>query len=170
MTAAQPPQEVADSAVPRSLQPARRTPVREQIARILDSAPRHERSALPVGYTHHQLACQVYGTDDPTAAQLSAVRRAVAKLVSQHRAIRDLRGDGRFGDNYFSGPLHARRNSEYMCRNPGGITISRFLTSADLDAISDEVPSWGVRSLRQAMEDRLAKGAAEIVRHTSNNA
>ena len=42
-----------------------------------------------IGYTYRALAARVYRTDEPTAAQLSAVRRAVARLVAQGEAMRD---------------------------------------------------------------------------------
>ena len=65
-------------------------PVTERVAAILEGSEM-PLGKLPPGFTHHQLACAVYGTDEPTAAQLSAIRRAVARLVKAGRAERRLR-------------------------------------------------------------------------------
>jgi hypothetical protein len=126
--------KVADSRHANTLQPRARVPLIEAVAEILDDAPRHEPSGFPEGYCYRDLASQVYGVDDPTAAQLSAVRRAVAKLVAQGRAVRDLDGRGRFWDYGGSGRYHFRRNSRYVCRSPTGIRIFRPMTAEDQEA------------------------------------
>src|SRR4051812_44240142 len=68
---------------------APRPVVRERVGRILADAPRHPQTGYPASYGHHDLARDVYGTNDPTAAQLSAVRRAVAQLVAAGNVERD---------------------------------------------------------------------------------
>src|SRR4051812_25723808 len=81
--------KVAELPAHASLQPPSRVRVLDRVAAILDGAPTHEPSGFPTAYSHRSLGRQVYATDDPTAAQLSAVRRAVAKLVAEGRAERD---------------------------------------------------------------------------------
>lgn len=86
-----------------------RTNVRERIAGLL----------TPRGATYTDLAALVYGVDEPTAAQLSAVRRAVAVLVAEGRAAR--------GGRDYSGK-HERINRyghHYTALNPGETVIYR---------------------------------------------
>src|SRR4051794_13695343 len=64
-----------------------RTPVAAQVAAILRDAPLRF-DGKPMQYSYLQLAAEVYDTESPTPAQLSAVRRAVAKLVQRGEAER----------------------------------------------------------------------------------
>jgi hypothetical protein len=125
--------EVADLRGAASPQPRR--PVRAIVTEILDSAPR-DPAGFPVSFTHRQLACVVYETEDPTSAQESAVRRAVARLVAEGRAerpaylrrARGLRSTGR----------HERLSRDgttvFVARNPIGVYVRRTLTQADQEA------------------------------------
>lgn len=123
--------EVADSARASSPQP-RRVPVRGRVRELLDAAP-SEQSGLPAGFTHFELACLVYSTDEPTAAQESAVRRAVAALVAAGQAERD-RERGYWLDHRVG--RHERVHGEYVyeTRNPAGVVIKRPMTAADREA------------------------------------
>lgn len=130
--------KVADSATLGSLQP--RVRVLEQIARILDQAP-HKPSGLPAGFLYFDLACRVYGTAEPTRAQLSAVRRAAARLVATGRAEVDADRETASFAVYERGEqgFHRRRsrkNPRYVYRyaNPVGVTIRRVPTDADREA------------------------------------
>lgn len=130
--------KVADSPTGGSLQP--RVRVLEQIAAILNEAPTHEASGLPVGFLYFDLACHVYGTVEPTRAQLSAVRRAAARLVATGRAEVDADRDplanvwqrGEQGMHW----RRSRNNPRYVYQyfNPVGVTIRRVPTDADREA------------------------------------
>jgi hypothetical protein len=107
--------------------------VRALIAEILDGAER-DGSECPRSFTHRDLACVVYATEAPTAAQESAVRRAVAALVAAGRAERlPFR-------NWLrpSTGTHRRRSTDgsyvYQARNPVGIRVRRTLTLDDQEA------------------------------------
>ena len=69
-----------------SLQPSR-IKVIDQIRTILDTSSKE--NGLPARLSHRELATRVYGSKEPTTAQLSAVRRAVARLVARGQAKRD---------------------------------------------------------------------------------
>jgi hypothetical protein len=59
----------------------------------LSGAPREQwprKSKLPATYTHADLARIAYEVDTLTPAQLSAVRRATARLVEQGTVLRDV--------------------------------------------------------------------------------
>jgi hypothetical protein len=111
----------------------KRVPILTQVAAILESAPLHEPSRLPQSFRHRDLACQVYGTEEPTAAQLSAVRRAVARLVGDGRALR--LPDRRWGEGTGT---HLRRSRDgsrsYTYSNPTGVQVRRVMTDADREA------------------------------------
>lgn len=116
-----------------------RIPVTERIAEILAQAPTHEASGFPSRYTYRGLAAKVYDTADPAPAQLSAVRRAVARLVADGCAERDVeRAWG--GDGWHERTITGRRGMEteyqqtYSYRNPGGVLIQRPMTEADREA------------------------------------
>lgn len=135
---AKPLSEVADSTNGLSPQPMR-APVRVRVADILEQADRRVKSGYPVDFTHRELAGLVYATDEPTAAQESAIRRAVAALVAAERAER-LTGD-RMGTRYDAGRgrsgRHLRMNREgemYEATNPAGIAVRRVLTADDREA------------------------------------
>jgi hypothetical protein len=127
-----------------SLQP-RRTPVVVRVAAILDDAPSHATSGLPLGYSHRDLACEAYGVDEPTAAQLSAVRRAVAQLVAQGRATR-ARDRMNMGVGRHLRRSRSQPNLRYQYANPTGVTVRRSLTDADREARAAVVarmgPTW----------------------------
>lgn len=125
--------EVADLDGGSSPQP-RRVSVRARIAQVLEQAER-EKSGLPRGFTHYELASAVYATDEPTPTQESAVRRAVAAFVAAGQAERET-VDRR---------LHPRRpgwhwrrsrygETVYPCRNPAGIIVRRATTDEDREA------------------------------------
>jgi hypothetical protein len=135
--------EVADFTHCPSPQPPRR-PVLGRVAGLLEAAG-SERSGLPQGFTHRELACAAYEVDEPTAAQLSAVRRAVARLVADGRAERDEERDwprqrraGRHWRRGRDGRLHS-------CANPCGVVIRRVPTEADRSArraVLEEASPW----------------------------
>ena len=116
-----------------SLQP-RRTPVVVRVAAILDDAPSHATSGLPLGYSH-----------EPTATQLSAVRRAVAQLVAQGRATR-ARDRMNMGVGRHLRRSRSQPNLRYQYANPTGVTVRRSLTDADREARAAVVarmgPTW----------------------------
>ena len=73
------------------------SPTREVLGRSagsrLSGAPREQwprKSKLPATYTHADLARIAYEVDTLTPAQLSAVRRATARLVEQGTVLRDV--------------------------------------------------------------------------------
>jgi hypothetical protein len=45
----------------------------QQPKRVLEGAGRSEASGLPFTFTHHDLACEVYGTDEPSALKLGSL-------------------------------------------------------------------------------------------------
>jgi len=110
-----------------------RVPVIGRIAAILDAAPVGADS-LPASYTYHDLACEVYATSDPTAAQLSAVRRSVAQLVAEGLAERIGRGLG----SGAGGHLRQRGGRTMTYRNPAGVMVRRPLTAREQRAANRE--------------------------------
>ncbi|MCK9249002.1 MAG: hypothetical protein M0P31_08500 [Solirubrobacteraceae bacterium] len=112
-----------------SPQPAPRVPVRDRILAILANAPRR-KSGEPESYEHRGLAKLVYDTDAPTSAQLSAVRRATAKLVADGLAQRNVE---RWPDTWQGRPHHvrARNGTRRYALNPTGIGIYRAYTDED---------------------------------------
>lgn len=124
------------------------TPVTDRIAAILNAAPTI-RSGYPMAYTYRDLAAEVYGTDEPSAAQLSSVRRAVAGLVVRGQAERDPEREpgtgagthrrtrtptteaeqGRLDDLRDAGQPTGR-----LYANPPGVAIRRPMTNADREA------------------------------------
>lgn len=106
----------------------RRPTISDRIAAILDAAP--VRSGwLPDSFTHRDLATEVYGADEPTAAQLSAVRRAVAALVAEgeaERLRRDKRGIADQGTH-----VRQRGGLAHIYENPAGVRVRRPMTEAE---------------------------------------
>lgn len=111
-----------DERVP-SLQP-RRGRIRERVQGILEAAPVYS-GWLPKGYSYRDLACQIYGVPDPSPAQLSAVRRVVARLVAEDRAVRVGRGSHRRGSGTH---VRHRHGLSYVYANPVGVEVRRALT------------------------------------------
>ena len=120
------------------------TPVITRVSEILESSGRTD-AEMVIGFTYRALAGRVYDTDDPTAAQLSAVRRAVARLVADGRAERGARRPTSYGDVPWRVELpprpgygeHYRRNrhgEEWLAYNPGGVVIFRAPTDEDRGA------------------------------------
>jgi transcriptional regulator with XRE-family HTH domain len=112
----------------------RRPTISDRIAAILNAAP--VRSGWrPDDYTYRNLATEVYGADEPTeptAAQLSAVRRAVAALVAEgeaERLGRDKRGMGDQGTH-----VRQRGGIPYIYENPAGVRVRRPMTDAEHEA------------------------------------
>lgn len=136
--------EVADFNHRSSPQPAR-VPVRARVAEILTTAG-NEKSGLPVGFTHRELACAVYATDVPSAAQESAIRRAVAALVAAGQAERDV-ADRTLNRYDHAGGRHQRlsRDGEWLhsYSNPPGILVRRKMTAADREARAAVMESYG---------------------------
>jgi hypothetical protein len=125
--------KVAESGNCSSPQP--RIRVLERVAKLLEGSGRTD-AGIVIGFTHRGLACEVYGVDDPTAAQLSAVRRAVAKLVAAGRAERGQERVPPFDMPWaVDGPRsrhHRTRGAwTYSYGNPGGVLISRVPTEED---------------------------------------
>ena len=79
----------------------------DRIAATLDGAGNHPRSGFPEGFTYRELATIVYtlGESEPSRAQLSAVRRSVARLVEDGRAERE--AERRLGER---GAVEVRRH------------------------------------------------------------
>ena len=75
------------------------------------------------GLTHRELAQVAYSVEDPTAAQLSAVRRSVARLIADGRAGRGRR----------------RRVSGRWGRGGTPVEIHRPLTTAERVAEADRI-------------------------------
>jgi hypothetical protein len=69
------------------------------------------------GLTHRELARIAYGVEEPTVPQLSAVRRSVARLITDGRAAR-----GR------------ERHAPYGQRGRGGREVHRPLTASEQHA------------------------------------
>jgi hypothetical protein len=124
--------EVADSTLTPSLQPPapggslqHRLRVTERVWRALNESEEIEGHA--VAFTHRGLACRVYNTEEPTPAQLSAVRRASARLVAEGDAERWTERAWSWHppwmDNGPGRPRHKRGRYDYA--NPGGVILSR---------------------------------------------
>jgi hypothetical protein len=132
-------------------------PVRERVAELLDRAP-SAKSGLPQDFTHRELARLVYGTEEPTAAQESAVRRAVAALVADGLAERNTDRSAYCGWEQRSGS-HERRSRDgewtYVYANPSGVTVRRVMTAADREARAAVLDAHG---LVDAAE-RIRRGA-----------
>lgn len=95
-----------------------RAPVRDRIDQLLADGTRH---------THLTLACEVYDTMQPTAAQLAAVRRAVATLVHAGRAQR-VEWESRSGASWrgAESPSHLTHTRQgRVCSNPHGVQVQR---------------------------------------------
>jgi len=102
----------------------------DRIAAILD-APATDG---PASYTYRDLGREVYATDDPTAAQLSAVRRAVAQLVAEGLAERTGRGSGSGAGRH----VRQRGGRTMTYRNPAGVMVRRPLTKREQRAANRE--------------------------------
>ncbi len=128
----------------------KRTPVLTTIARLLDDAP-PDRAGWPRGYSHRAMARVVYGTGEPTAAQLAAVRRAVLRLVDGGRAVRSESRDRPAWEEAREAKegaiRHHRRVGGYRheCRNPVGLIFWRTLTAADHELIEARRPEEAAR-------------------------
>jgi hypothetical protein len=134
---------VAESTTAASLQP-----LTERIAGVLEEAGNHPGSGFPAGFTYRELARLAYETGEPTPAQLSAVRRSVARLVATGRAERD------HNERHFNGEgWHERSGGgrHYTARNPGGVEIRRAMTPAD-----HEAREKASRPFRERVEARRA--------------
>lgn len=112
-----------------------RIPVGDLIARLLNEAG-SASSGYPVAFSHRELAIAVYGVESPTAAQLSAVRRATARLVTKGRAERDAEREWEGTGRHWRYSETVDRMTNY--RNPGGVTVRRVPTAAD-NAVREEV-------------------------------
>jgi hypothetical protein len=94
----------------------------------------------PRHYRYRELAQEVYSTDEPSPAQLSAVRWAVAKLLKQGQAERMKGRKGDYDDLDPNWPTHLRqRENDYGAyyhryRNPPGVSIRRPLTASEIEA------------------------------------
>jgi hypothetical protein len=141
------------------VQPAARTPVTTRIAEILATSGRTEAEVV-IGFTHRALAARVYETQNPTAAQTSAVRRAVAKLVAKGQAERGERMPAACLPWAQDLPPrdHIRRSKygeTYPAADPAGVPIFRTPTEEDREARRVWMESRGqarVRELEQAIE------------------
>ena len=133
-------------------------PVRAKARALLAAAEPHW------AWTHSGLACDVYGTEEPTPAQVSAIRRAVAVLVAEGVAERRERGC------YDSPHTHTRRVLRWQpsgehwsdgserwekvwtdveAQNPSGVWIGRTLTAKE-------------RRAKQRNLDRITASAREF--------
>jgi hypothetical protein len=107
--------------------------VRALVAELLEQA-----NTAPSGYaqdfTHRELAQAVYQVAEPTKSQESAIRRAVAVLVAEGRAVRDFERarswERQTGDHW----RRSRYGESYVARNPGGVLVRRAMTQADREA------------------------------------
>lgn len=78
------------------------------------------------------VAGRVYSTDYPTEAQLSAIRRAVAKLVAEGHAYRGLlRATPYDGDWLIDLPRKTHERGGFSYQNPGGVIIWHAPDAAD---------------------------------------
>jgi hypothetical protein len=114
-----------------------RVPVIERVAELLADSGRSDAEVI-VGFTNRALAARVYETDDPSAAQLSAVRRAVARLVAAGRAERSGRESAWLTPPPWLvdlPPKRHERRSKYghlaRATNPGGTVVCRRPTDED---------------------------------------
>jgi hypothetical protein len=164
----------------KSVTTSKRVAVLDGVAAILKAAERSPRSGLPNCFTHRELACLVYGVDEPTAAQGAAVRRAVGNLVAAGIAERDPERAFGISREYDSKDpqiaqlanrtgTHDRvvRRREFeglgrlylvrlRCRNPGGVLVRRTLTDVDREARAKFVEKLGVTDYA----DRIRRGEA----------
>jgi hypothetical protein len=144
---------------PQGAQPVK---VGKRITQLLDEAPRHD-SGLPQGFTHWELACFAYRTDDPSAAQLSAVRRATARLVNRGQAERPPIDRVLEGGEHAAGwHPHTRRDRHgipriHWQRNPAGILVRRAPTDADREARAAIEASPERAALAASLADRIAR-------------
>lgn len=102
-------------------------PLTERIATLLAGAGTDPASNLPESFTYRELAQAAYATDALTSAQLSAVRRSVARLTAAGRAERAGR------------------------RYPREVKVRRALTPAER-AAQDEAHKAAMRPLMERME------------------
>lgn len=110
------------------------SPQHEHIAILLAEAGREEGSGYPQGFTHRELACLIYDVKYPSSAQLSAIRRSVARLVADGRAERDgtdRRLNGWDRNAGYHERVRASTGEPYICRNAAGILIHRPWTAED---------------------------------------
>jgi hypothetical protein len=121
----------------KTLQPVTRDWVVARVRELLASSGRTDREVI-IGYTYRALAANVYGTDPPTASQLSAVRRAVARLVAQGEAWRHperLWIAAPHGVIDLPPRRHLRRGRgrgrPVVALNPGGTIVHRVPTESD---------------------------------------
>jgi hypothetical protein len=134
---------VAHSSSPATLQPD----LTERIAAALANARNEPRSGFPEAFSYRELAQIAYKLreQEPTKAQLSAVRRSVARLVRDGRAERERsRSGGSWERSHYR---TARRGHRYLSPNPGG--VRRAMTAADHEARED-----ATRPFREAFEAR----------------
>ena len=145
---------------PQGAQPVK---VGERIRQLLDEAPR-TAGGHPQAFSHYELALLVYASDDPSAAQLSAVRRATARLVTRGLAERppvdrvlEVSGEHEAGWH-----AHTRRDRHgiprtYWQRNPAGILVRRVLTDADREARAAIEASPERAALAASLADSIAR-------------
>ena len=117
-----------------------RAPVITRVAEILESSGRTDAEVV-VGFTYGALAARVYDVEEPNAAQLSAVRRAVARLVADGRAERGTERLWSISHVPWAVTLPPRRHQRrgkygraYTAGNPGGAVIFRTPTEDDIRA------------------------------------
>lgn len=118
---------VADLNTGGSVQPPPRRTVKRAVLGILDGSPAN-KYGIPDGHTHRDLACAVYETQAPTRAHLSAVRRAVARLVAEGLAERDS-ADRQMNGWGHTTAYHWRWRDWWEAprpyRNPAGVLVRR---------------------------------------------
>ena len=92
-----------------------------QIERIVNV--KHPRDGWVNTFTHRELAQRFYGTEEPTAAQLSAVRRATARLVGEGRIARSANDNGHIEDEPAGRHTRTYRGEIRDVRNPRPYTV-----------------------------------------------
>jgi hypothetical protein len=84
----------------------------------------------PTWHTYVELARDIYGIAEPSATQLSAVRRSVGRLVASGLVERGGRADG--WPPPWERPKHTRRYASgqvnHWCTNPVGNVVRRMPT------------------------------------------
>jgi hypothetical protein len=161
--------------VSTTLQPVERVPVRDRIAKLLETSGRTE-SGVIVGFTYRALAAKGYDVEEPSAAQVSAVRAAVAELIAAARAIRmaepwvNSREGSRLPWLVDLPPRRRERRGTYggtyRYANPGGAVVFRAPTADDIKAWPElSFVSEAVRSPRRGVYGRPGRSDRTNVSH-----
>lgn len=124
----------------------RRTPIKNRVYEIVTAGPGSyldvDGDAVEHDHTHASLASEIYGVGYPNAAQLSAVRRAVAKLVAEGKVERgyernpdrQIRGEHLRSVRRWRWATDGWSTRTHLYTDPTGITVHPAPSEAELAA------------------------------------